>query len=265
MEAPPGPSESRLEQFRNLRPADMVLTAAHGIDLGHTWQFASKAALERCLKYIRRNYDNHEAFNVEDNEFMLCVLERHPDADNLTRDGTAVGVVVHRNPETYNSRPFFVVYDDDTHEKFALENVVRSDIPGATRRLVMRMCRNAIRVIVAEHRAHLPNVCVRCGIRGLAYHDTGDVAEAVDTARTIVALHVDHCGTPFCDLVSSWFLDQGYTMTYAGLSSMILRSTTACNQWSSPHRETWENYHNQRARFQMLCARCNNELGSTLH
>lgn len=79
-------------------------------------QFITKQSLIRKCIEIRDSYKNRENLSTEDKNWLLEeVFKYHPNWNNKVQKPIK-NIIVNNNWQQYNSRCFFLIYDDNTYD-----------------------------------------------------------------------------------------------------------------------------------------------------
>ena len=203
------------------------------------WLGKSKTAARRTLSQHLKTMPIDTRFS---DKWMQALVQYHP-----TRSYPAANVVFAlcaRPP--YFTRSLFVEARTggliDCSWVKCIENLYGDyDTDRQARTKVLAALRNEAfnSSAIQEAREHMGNRCCRC-------------------QKTCKRLVVDHCGKPFARIVDEFLEAQGETLT--SLKVRFSKGTFKLN--TRAMSKAWRSFHDEEARFEGLCARCNCSLGS---
>lgn len=193
--------------------------------------FGTKDALRERIRAIVTAYKDEQALSADDLEFMLAVLDRHPQAE--TKIGCGVrSMVVRTNPVYRNNRGFYLYRTDGTGTDWSWTECLN---PTPHAKKVIR----ALRVLVEPQ---------TLAFKREFFSTTAGLCEATGEQLSFVGSHVDHVPPlTFENLVA------GFLTEYAlDINTLPLRDELSDNKYVDVLDDDliairWVEYHRQHA------------------
>lgn|ERR1700746_75352 len=197
-------------------------------------QYGWKGRLIKRCRDIKDSYANGEIITDDDDELLMWLVMRHPDACQKIGVGVDFFTV---EDNAYNTRGFWVHRIDGTMTDFSLYACVTEPSHKS-------MVRDAMRVAVGDQVSEFK---MSAAYRGLECAITG-VVLSLETA------HVDHAPPEFAVLADEWADDCG---GYNAIDLMPEEDGKFGNELYSEDAEDWAEYHREYANLRIVSAHVN--------
>jgi len=202
--------------------------------------YATKTAVLAQAKEILNRYPENQSLSEADFEWMLSLLEHHPDADDKIGCGVT-RMWVQQNPEYPTTRTFYLERPDGTSINFSYPACVTprtplQDFKRAARRAIASYTR------VTRDLKFLPGTVVNCPVNGTMLTEDGK------------SCHVHHHGMTFDEIVTDFIRVKNIDVEVVRLR----RPEHGGVVFDDPDLEkSWTTFHNESADLEVVSQRAN--------
>ena len=205
--------------------------------------FPTKKALENRIRAIRDKYKDDNQLTPDNFDFLLDVLEGHPQYD-IKRGPGIVSIYVKTNPTYTNNRCFWLIRTDGTETDFSFKECLT---PTPHDKKFFRALRAAIEPFTWEFKKNFFD-----SLTSPAY------CPYTRERLEFVGSHVDHkVPLTFERLVDDFVQANGIDIDQISVAGDVEDNTYQNTLVDQELKERWISYHNQRAVLQVVSRRAN--------
>lgn len=199
-------------------------------------RFATKTAAENYIRGILSRYGPMQPLVGEDLQFVVAVLEMHPNRDVIVDCGIKRIVVQHLN-DKHGGRRFLLIRTDSSMRDFTWRNALT---PKTARSRLMKACRWAVREQVKDFRekAFAGGPVLTCEVSGSQITQSDS--------------DVDHIPPrTFERLVAAWLKSVG--LEEDGVAFVPVVGYEQADRWEDVFlEENWREYHRTHAHLRVI-------------